>query len=158
MPMGEGWWLNVRSGKTVEVFEHLNAIMTNPRQFGLTSADLAQKPQEPAETHRERILTLVMQKGWIRVRSYRGYNVFEYWKLSRRVADAVFEFMGDTLDAGPLTSLQMNEVASGRSFQAPMQTFYEEVDQNLGGVGRKRLRQGSGQYLYLAGLSIGQGR
>lgn len=153
MPAGEGWWLHP-TGRSVAIFEHLNAVTTNPRAFGLTQDNMVKRPREPEEDYRRRVLTEVLRKGWIRVRSYQGFTVFEYWKLSRRVADAVCEFISDTLGGGIGSQYQMNEVSTDRSFYVGGRCF-DDMDAQLGGaVTDKHARKAQ---LYMLGCNCGQG-
>jgi hypothetical protein len=156
MPMGEGFWLHTRSGRWEPVFEHLDAILEDPKNYGLSDIQVAVKRGESAEDRRERVLIAAMKKGWIRVRSHRGYTVFEYWKLNRRVADAIFEFIVDVLGAGPAATYQMNELASGRGFTVNAADFYNQVEAQIAGTGDEE--DAGGETLYLLGCAMGQGR
>lgn len=155
MPPGEGYWLHT-SGKYHAIFEHQNALSTAPNDYGLTAADVARKAGEQDSDWRERVLHKAMQKGWVRVRMSRGFVVFEYWKLTRKLADTIWEFTVDTLGAGPFTRMDLHEVPTRRSFSANAEQFFEAVDSHLGGA--RRPSRNAGEALYLAGLAIGQGR
>lgn len=161
MPLGEGWWLN-QKGKHIEVMEHLYAVQERPKTFGLTRKNVAQEIGESADDARVRILTRVMKNGWIRVRSYKGTTVFEYWNLSRRVADAIWEFIVNVLGGGAASTYRMSEVKSQRVFEVSSGQFYEDVDNYLSGLESSskdyRLPLDGGNTLYLIGRSAGQGR
>lgn len=155
MPMGEGFWLHSRSERWESVYEHLSAVMDDPQSYGFSDIAVRQKRGETAEDHRERVLIAMMKKGWIRVRSHRGYTVFEYWKLNRRVADAIFLFIVDVLGAGPAATYQMNEVSTDRGFTVNAADFYEQVETQVAGVDEE---SDGGETLYLLGRAMGQGR
>lgn len=157
MPMGEGFWIHQRSGRWNPVYEHLSAILDDPTEYGLSDIQVRTKRGESAEDRRERVLIAAMKKGWIRARSHRGYTVFEYWKLSRRVADAIFDFIVDVLGAGAAASYQLNELSSGRGFSVNAKDFYDQVEAQIAGAGDDDEDAG-GETLYLLGCAMGQGR
>ncbi|GAG10953.1 unnamed protein product [marine sediment metagenome] len=156
MPMGEGFWIHSRSERWVPVYEHLSAVMEDPRTYGLSDIQVRQKRGETAEDHRERVLIAMMKKGWIRARSHQGYTVFEYWKLNRRVADAIFMFIVDVLGAGSAATYQMNEISTNRGFGVNAQDFYQQVEQQIAGTGDDAETAG-GETIYLLGRAMGQG-
>lgn len=86
--MGEGFWLNARTGEEVEVSEHLTAVLSNPEQFGLHLQDAPSRDPES----RRKILTDVIRNGWIRVRTYRNQYTFECWQINDDVLFTILEF------------------------------------------------------------------
>lgn len=95
MPIGEGYWLNSRTGDDIEVFEHAKHVIENPELFGLQPQAVAGKEgamyaQDPEL--RRNLLIDVMKRGWIRVRSHRGRNVFETAHVNDDVLYSVLEF------------------------------------------------------------------
>jgi hypothetical protein len=157
MPMGEGFWIHSRSGRWEPVYEHLDAILEDPSTYGLSEIQVRMKRGESAEDRRERVLVAAMKKGWIRARSHRGYTVFEYWTLNRRIADAIFDFIVEVLGAGPAASYQLNEIRSGRGFSVNARDFYDQVEAQLAGACADPEDAG-GETLYLLGCAMGQGR
>ncbi len=95
MPVGAGWWLNSRTGEDVPVFEHARAVLQNPERYGLTKPDVAGKEaaiDSADATARRQLLLDVMQRGWIRVRAAKGYNVFEAASMNDDVLYSIFMF------------------------------------------------------------------
>lgn len=156
MPSGEGWWLHPRREPRA-VFEHLSAVLADPRAYGLSLGEVASAPGEATEDHRRRVLTAVLQKGWIRVRSHRSYTVIEYWKLNRRVADAIWNFHNEVLGGGAMAEYQLHEIASGRTFSVKAAQFFDDIESHLGRSSKQKNANG-GERLYLIGLAMGQGR
>lgn len=154
MPVGEGWWLHPRREPRA-VYEHLSAVQDDPRVYGMSAAAVEPRLRETAEDHRHRVLTSVLQNGWIRVRSHQGYTVFEYWRLTRRGADAIWDFIADVLGGGLAAEYQMNELATGRSFRVRAAQFHDDVEPYLEGVDDE---DDGGERLYLIGRAMGQGR
>jgi len=95
MPLGEGYWLNARTGEEIEVWEHAKTVLENPTKFGLHPDAVSDKSQavyakDPGM--RRQLLTDVMKRGWIRVRSYKGRNVFETAGVNDDALYSILEF------------------------------------------------------------------
>lgn len=151
MPIGAGWWLNPEDGRALEIFEHLDAVLSEPRTFGLRPTPALHRG-ESADDFRTRVLTEVMQNGWIRVRSYQGSTVFEFWHLDEDVADAVWQFIGDVLGA-TMGELRLSEVESGIIVSSRIESFFQDVKRF-----RRRRNPSAGNRLYLFARALGQGR
>lgn len=133
MPIGEGFWVHL-TGKTLPVHEHFSAVLASPRTYGVLQADTARLPGEiDDDVYRRRVLTLVLKKGWIRVRSHKGYTVFEAWKLTRRATDAICGFI-DEFGAGDFAMYTLKDVSSGKIASIKGNRCYEDVDHQLHGV------------------------
>lgn len=95
MPMGEGYWLNARTGEEVEVWEHAKHVIDNPELFGLSPQAVSGKQgamyAQDADLRRQ-LLTDVMKRDWIRVRSHRGRHVFETAGLDDDALYSILEF------------------------------------------------------------------
>lgn len=156
MPPGEGYWLHT-SGKQVEVFEHFSDVLRFPRKYGVREEAIARLPGEQDDVHRRRVLTEVLKKNWIRVRSHKGYTVFEFWKLTNRVADTIWGFVSETLWAGPGTSFNLHELATSRGCFVRMESFYDDIEPCLHGTGKVSRANGA-RKLYLTACSLGLGR
>lgn len=95
MPMGEGYWLNARTGQEIEAWEHAQKVIENPELFGLHPDAVSDKQRavhaQDAEMRRQ-LLIDVMKRGWIRVRSYKGRNVFETANVNDNALYSILEF------------------------------------------------------------------
>lgn len=69
MVMGEGWFINIYTGESVGVGEHMQAVKDNPGKYGLSPEDI---------TDRENTLLRVLRNGWVRVRRHKAEAVFEF--------------------------------------------------------------------------------
>jgi hypothetical protein len=127
MPIGEGWWIHP-NGKVVPIHEHLSAVQSDPRAFGLTAREAAPLEEESELDQRARILGAVLRKGWIRVRASHGHAVFELWKGSRRSYDTICDFIGEYLGTGPGTHYQINEVSTRRPLSLPGDDCYTAAE------------------------------
>ena len=70
MPLGEGYWLNLATGKAVAISEHFTYVRAHPDLFGLAAHDLV--------GDRTTVLKRVLLNGWCRVRSHAGGTIFEF--------------------------------------------------------------------------------
>jgi len=133
MPIGEGFWLH-RSGQVIPIYEHLGAVISDPKTFGLTRAQVVTEPGESEVEQRTRVLGAVLRKGWIRVRYHAGYTVFEAWQIKRRIADTICEFIADTLGGGVGARYQVNEVATNKGFVVTGNKCFDDMDAHLAGA------------------------
>jgi len=76
-----GFWISP-DGDIETAVEHLAEVESRPEKYGLTEREISRigviGPKALAEW-REKILTKVMKKGWLRVRGHRDYTTFEGW-------------------------------------------------------------------------------
>ena len=101
MPLGNGYWLNRRTGRLLKIDDHAIDAAANPERFGLTDVQMVQAVMGPFknreyttskhhvviknEEDREFVIIRVAQAGFIRIRHWRD-------KLG-------WQFAGDPLDA-----------------------------------------------------------
>jgi len=152
MAFGHGYWLHL-DGRMLPIHEHLSAVLDAPEKFDLRGVP-RQGMRESPDAYRERVLSEVFRNGWIRVRSHGGKTVFEYWRWSPELADAVWDFIANELGA-QFGTIQMGEVESGRAFGASIQDFLAEPRRRRNPPVRK---QHPAELLYLMGRTLGQGR
>jgi hypothetical protein len=69
--MGEGWFIDLETGKEVLIYEHHFAVMANPKRYRMTAEEIEGRS-------REEILRLVFKRGFIRVRDSGGEVHFEF--------------------------------------------------------------------------------
>jgi hypothetical protein len=80
-PLGKGYFLGV-DGEVIPIFEHLGAVEADPQRFGLRPEDVAYRDDEERRTkgaRRSRVLTMVLKRGFSRVRLHRDRNVIEFY-------------------------------------------------------------------------------
>lgn len=133
MPIGEGFWL-YKNGKVLPTYEHLMAVVSAPKTFGLTKAQVQAEDGEDEVGQRTRVLSAVLRKGWIRVRHHSGYTVFEAWKVRRQIAEAICGFIADYLSTNVGSHYQINEVSTDKGFTVTGASCYSDMDVNLAGA------------------------
>jgi hypothetical protein len=71
MPAGDGWFIDLKSGKVIPIYEHATAVAADPAAFRVRPREI--KGLAPLDTvHRERILRLVFRRGFARIRADKG--------------------------------------------------------------------------------------
>ena len=70
-PIGEGFFLDLRTGECIPIHEHRHAVQANPVRYRVT-------PGEIADKCRDGILKLVLSFGFVRVRADREWVVAEF--------------------------------------------------------------------------------
>ena len=122
MALGEGWLIHTKTGESVQVNEHLNAILDNPKKYGVDpklAKEIKLTKTDPSLGYRAQILTEVAQRGWMRVRLHGGSVVFEYWGNPVDAADAAQTWLKE--NGGPYMEVRFNNLETGRSGSATAQ-------------------------------------
>ena len=77
MPLGEGWFIDLNTGKFIPVDEHAYAIWHTPKQFRIDPKEIAGlQPAQPND--RFKIVRLALSKGFARVRAHGRTVVIEF--------------------------------------------------------------------------------
>ena len=108
MPTGEGFWLNVATGKAIPVIEHLAYVTSYPTKFGLRRI-------EDRMGSREEILRRVLRNGWIRVRATGDSTVFEFDASRDDAMWSIKRFCKRTGIPGLYTTARINDVRTRTS-------------------------------------------
>lgn len=89
MPLGTGWFIEVKTGAEIPVDDHAVAASQEPVRFGLSPAEVSGlNPRSPRQ--RIEILRRVLRNGFVRVREHRGRVVFEFdWPETEAVFAAI---------------------------------------------------------------------
>lgn len=105
------------NGDLIRIREHIDAVTADPERYGLTSRDpdvAAAKRNDSAA--RERVLTAIARRGFVRVRGHRSYITFEGYDLGaeavRRIRSAIRE-----LEIHPEETILVNDLRDGRSYR-----------------------------------------
>jgi hypothetical protein len=106
--MDKGYWISP-TGKSRLIVEHLQAVRSDPAEFGLTAEEVRPRADrntgrtQAARRHvqfRRRVLTKAMKNGWIRVRRHSedrpGLTTFEGWVLDASFIRRVRRFLRET--------------------------------------------------------------
>lgn len=119
----EGYWLNARTGRWMQIYDHATEVKNSPRKFGLSIEDVA--TLNPSLTNDYNALRLLaMKRGWVRIRSSRTATVaVEAWPAARtRVVSAVAGFL-KRQRFGLLTSVTMNDFKNRQVIAGTLQDF-----------------------------------
>lgn len=110
-----GYWISPE-GVAQEVIEHFSEVKKNPKKYGLTKKDV----QGTTEKDRERVLTQVMQVGFIRVRGHKTYTTFEMWRFNEWALQLIRMFLekmhfwdADTITVSDLESKKYFDIRVG---------------------------------------------
>ncbi len=103
MPTGEGWFLDTKTGKAIQIAEHEAAVRADPQLFRL-------RPEETVGRDRAELLKLVFQRGFIRVRWDESGVVFEFHGGRRNALRLIREFLL-AKGAGLYTRVRLHDLA-----------------------------------------------
>ena len=101
------YWVSP-TGKALNVgTNHIDAVIKNPKAFGLTSEYINNLYKSKGEVlgqegnAREEIIIDLINKGWIRIRRYRneGYSV-NIGKMTKKIKDILFSWADKMLNKG----------------------------------------------------------
>ncbi len=108
MPLGEGWWLDLRTGRAFPVDEHAHSVCSRPRQYRLRPEDV-EGLVPGTRKDRDVLRRLAVRKGFARVRYHKGIVTVEYdAPAPRRALARIGEFLSDTF--GPGTTVHLNDL------------------------------------------------
>jgi hypothetical protein len=102
MPTGEGWFIDATTGEAISVQEHETAVRANPDRFRI-------RPEETIGKDREQLLTLVCERGFVRVRWEKSV-VFEFYGERDRALRLIRRFLL-TQGVGLYTRIRINDLA-----------------------------------------------
>jgi len=86
-PINLGLWIGP-TGDIIKTGRHSHTVIENPTKFGVSSEFVKNLYDKHGENYnqegnaREELITLVLQRGWIRVRNYRNYWSVTLWSLT----------------------------------------------------------------------------
>ncbi len=102
MPTGEGWFLDTRTGEAMQIIEHETAVRADLPRFHI-------RPEETIGKNRAQLLTLVYERGFIRVR-WEKRVVFEFSGGRSRALRLTCGFLV-AQGVGPFTQITINDLA-----------------------------------------------
>lgn len=86
----KGFWI-FPDGKEEPIRDHYNAVRANPEKYGLNENDI--ETDETVDKSRGRVLLLVMQKGYIRVRGQGEYTLMAFWSMGSNIALNIRQYL-----------------------------------------------------------------
>ena len=86
----KGFWI-FPDGEEEQIRDHYNAVRANPEKYGLLKSDMI--TGDSVNNAREKILPLVMQKGYIRVRGHGDYTLMAYWCMNSNISLNIRKFL-----------------------------------------------------------------
>jgi hypothetical protein len=124
MPLGYGWWLDLKSGKAIEIDEHAHFVKGNPKLFGINPKDVENlMPGFGAkDVDRRKILLMTMARGFARIRVHGIEGMIEFdWA---NIDDAMFEivkFFDENFS--PNTHLEIHDLYRKKQYEGRLETF-----------------------------------
>lgn len=122
MPLGQGWWLDLKSGKAIEIDEHAYFVKANPKMFGVNPKDVADLLPS-SENDRRKIVLMTMARGFARIRTHGRIEVhieFDWANLD----DAMFEIVKfSDENFGNSTYLEIHDLYRRKQYEGRLETF-----------------------------------
>jgi hypothetical protein len=128
MPRDKGYWINLKSGKAKEVYDHESELFSNPKSYYLTADRL-----RGMKDRRERLIA-AMKKGFLRMRKQRGYIAWEHhWRDRPMVMDVILTFMKKNKRVvWPEERMYISHVNDGVDFEGTAKDFIEKFTPKKG--------------------------
>lgn len=109
--MSDAYWISPRGQVLAVDDRHINSIIQNPKQFGLTTDYLKsvyKKYKEPFSGYREgkareEIMLSLIKGGWIRARQSLNAWTVQTWMLNNKSKDNIWGFVFALIKKGTLT-------------------------------------------------------
>jgi hypothetical protein len=123
MPLGYGWWLDLKNGKSIEVDEHASFVKANPKTFGIDPKRVADiTPGYGQDKDRRTILLMAMAKGFARIRAHgiEAHVEFDWANID----DAMFEivkFLDENF--GKLTHVEIHDLYRKKQYDGRLETL-----------------------------------
>lgn len=130
--MNEGWFINYATGKKFLIHEHETWIREpkNAKKLGIPpSAAKIFTKFKPVVDRDKFLLYLMQQFPIMRVRGHGSYISFEFNSHSRQSAMESVLMFGKEY-AGPFTTMNVVNFATGEKVEMPFVTFEELMDTN----------------------------
>lgn len=123
---GEGYFLEIKTGDVVEIYEHYRNVVSNPSRYGLTDADIT--------PDRKETLVKVLRNGFIRVRAQKSQIVFEFDWDDTQAIPVIIRFMKKMGFIGGrwVTINDLNRGTSDQSTASEFMGRYETCHMEIG--------------------------
>lgn len=123
----EGYFV-APDGALLAVREHIVAVVDDPEAFGLSRRDRDVEAAKRGDADaRERVLTNVMRRGFVRIRGHRRFVTFEGYDLDaaaqRRIVSALRE-----LGVHPEEAIVVSDLATGASYRGEARGYKGEAE------------------------------
>ena len=118
MPRGEGYFIEIKTGEVIPIYEHLADVQSRPKRYGLTSEEIKpSRPGMPREEVRCEVLRRVFRNGFIRVRTDGDGTVFEFDSAGARAIRVIRRFIRKKGLVGH-HRVRINDLGLSRSVEA----------------------------------------
>lgn len=138
MPLGEGWWLDLRTGQSVYIDEHASAVSSDPKRFRIDPKEI--KGLNPfVQKDREEIVRLAMAREWARVRGHKGFVVVEFDRSD--LEDSVLTIATFLKDQGfgDFTTVELHDIHRGKQYSDTLKNLIAEPERVIGRFEWKRV-------------------
>ena len=128
----EGYWLNVKTGKAVEITEHCRWIQVekNARKLRLPKSVYNEIASMDCRRDRVKILMAVMRAGFVRVRGHGNSITFEFTERSERALWAIYMFLEDEGVAGPFANIYIANVRTKENMNIQYGRFKDWMNED----------------------------
>lgn len=118
MPKGEGWFIDLRNGEHISIFEHQLAVRQNPARYRVT-------PEEIAGKQRADIVGLALRRGFVRVRADKERLVAEFNAPADEALPHIQRFLRDKGFIG-YRQLRLRDHRIGRQVECTADEFLND--------------------------------
>lgn len=118
MPSGQGWFIDLITGRVIPIYEHATAVASDPAAYRIEPDEIAGlSPFSQAD--RRRILLIAFDRGFARLRAVREHVVAEFdSRHSRGAIRKVIRFL-EHQDFGALTDVEIHTLG-GAQLRRPL--------------------------------------
>ena len=106
--LGSAFWLDRRTKRYIAIHDHAIDAHNTPAQFRISR--LATKSLNPIRD-REKIIRMVCEQGFIRVRRYRGRIGWQFWGYPYEALDLLQSYFG-RFEIGPAEVITFTDLAA----------------------------------------------
>ena len=111
-----GWFIDLKSGEIIRIFEHIRAIRQDPTRYRTTTEELAGKDRAEG-------IRLVLKQGFIRVRHSGSEVHFEFDYERAIVLAAIKRFVRSIGNFGPLTKLVIKDLNKKEQLECKLESL-----------------------------------
>jgi hypothetical protein len=142
--MREGFWLNAKTGKYIEIDEHCIFIKNplNIKKIGAPEHLFDEIKDMSCDRDREKVLRAAMEYDLIRVRGHGNFTTAEFTMDSEKAIWALYDFY-DKIGMGPYSSLSIFNLRTNENIDMTYKEFRDKIgEDDLKGILRVAKERG----------------
>ena len=121
----EGWWLDL-VGDEYPIVEHAMWAIDD-REILFPKVQEQLKGLDPVKD-RVKILKIVMDSGYIRIRDHKAYVAFEFTMDSHKALCLIYDFAKEKL--GPFSWMYISNLRTQESYELSFEDFKKSMDED----------------------------